>query len=150
MKKIFALICVFFIFGFCCNLFVADFSKYSGEVTFVTTKKDDLPFATKVVACGDKQFVTCNLENFDVVEKKLDTYESFSLRAENLDVQSFVKQYKVKFIKQENIDQKTVIYGYSRCFNKHIIVDNKFSNVQIVASNDMIQVVGVPAVLDSF
>lgn len=121
-----------------------------GQVTFVTSQSQVFPAGTTVVQCGNKNFVTCNIQNFDVVKNKLDSVEGFSLRPNNLDYKTFVNDFSFKVVKKEKIDDKEVVYGFSKSFNNYIVLENKFANVQLVLKDGIVQVVGVPVILDSF
>jgi len=150
MKKIFALVCVFFILGFCVSFLDADFSNIDGQVTFVTNLMQSSPIGTTVTQCGDKSFVTCDLVNFHNVKSKLKDVQGFTLRPVNLDFSHFAKQFHLKVVKTEKIDDKTVIYGYCPNFSDHIVIEHKFANVQIVVQDQTVTTIGVPAILDSF
>lgn len=150
MKKIFALICVFFIFGFCVSFLNVDFSNIKGQVTFVTNSTQNSPMGTTTIQCGDKNFVTCDITNFQNIKSKLKDIQSFTLRPENLEFSQFSKRFHLKIVKTEKIDDKTIIYGYCPNFSDHIVIEHKFANVQIVVQDKTIATIGVPAILDSF
>ncbi len=150
MKKIFALVCVFFILGFCVSFLDVDFSNIDGQVTFVTFTTQSSPMGTTTTQCGDKSFVTCDITNFQNVKSKLENIQGFTLRPANLEFSQFSKQFHLKVVKTEKIDDQTVIYGYCPNFSDHIVIEYKFANVQIVVQDQMVTAIGVPAILDSF
>lgn len=149
MKNLLALFLIFCILGFSqFFLQLDDFKSYQGNVTFVADIQNKYPVCAKVIESGGKSYVSADLKYLKNLQNNLNNIHSFSFEFDNLNSDQFMKEYNVKILKTETVDDKTVIYGYSTRFTNHIFIDNKMVNVQIVQGEKL--KVGVPLILDCF
>lgn len=149
MKNLIAFFLVLSIFGFSCIAIKDyDFHDVSGKVTFVANIQQKYPSSVNVIESGEKSYITANLNQFDFLQNNLNEIYGYTLCFDNLSFEQFIKQYNVKILKTEQVQNQTVTYGYSDKFNRHIFIDNKMVNVQIVHGEYL--KVGIPAILDSF
>ena len=148
MKNLFALSLVFCLIVFSV-IFTQNFAMQEvGEVTLVANLQKSYPVCSSVIESGNKSYITADLKYFNHLLNNVDNIHGFTLKLTNTTFQQFIKNYNVKIIKQETVQNKQVVYGYTTKFANHIFVDNKMCNVQIVCDNTL--TVGVPAILDSF
>ena len=60
-----------------------------------------------------------------------------------------LEDFGVKVIKKEQIENRDIIYGYTKFYSDFIYIKNKQSNIQIAESEDCI-IVGFPIIYSGF
>lgn len=149
MKNLFAFILVLSVVAFTVVFSSnCDFETHTGKVTIVAGLQSEYPAFASVIESGGLSYVSCDITNYSHLKNKLKNIRGMTIKFDNMSYDSFIKNFNVKIIKEEVVDDLQVVYGYSNNWSSHIFIDNKMSNVQIVKAEKL--VVGVPAIYDCF
>ena len=87
--------------------------------------------------------------NLSTKQEKPNIIIGESIKVENLEIGTAIKELKAKVIKTEYLNNQTIIYAFSPLIKTNIILNNKKVNLQISIKNN-ISTIGWPLILGSF
>lgn len=124
------------------SIFDADFFQVCIISDQVLPEEDFL----KVLRSGDQFYYYSNEKD---VYKEFSDIKGVVLYFENYSLQALANDFCLQYFAGENVDGKSVYYGFTPYFDKSIQLNSKRINVQIVLDGEQI-IAGFPAILTGF
>ncbi len=116
---------------------------------FVGGEVSNFPDYISVSKFNGGAFISCKINFGKLLLSQLENVKGVTIRLKKYSYEELLSKFKVRILKEEIIDEKKIIYGFSDFLNEGVFLDHKKVNIQIVVNGDSL-IAGTPLILGSY